>query len=100
MPYRGERQKPSNKEDAESSCAPRHEPRSGVRLHEPHGRRAPLAILSMRSPNSTPQPDAGLLVLRFGLAGILLFHGIYKATHGVAWIGGPLSKVGLPSWLA
>ena len=50
--------------------------------------------------NSTPKPDSGLLVLRMGLAGILLFHGIFKATHGVAWIAGPLSKFGLPSALA
>jgi putative oxidoreductase len=50
--------------------------------------------------NSTPKPDSGLLVLRLGLAGILLFHGIFKATHGVAWIAGPLSKYGLPSVLA
>jgi putative oxidoreductase len=54
----------------------------------------------MPVPNPTPRPDAGLLVLRLGLAAILLFHGVYKATHGVAWIGGPLGAVGLPSALA
>jgi putative oxidoreductase len=54
----------------------------------------------MRLPNPATRPDAGLLLLRFGLAGILLFHGIYKATHGVAWISGPLGAVGLPSALA
>jgi putative oxidoreductase len=54
----------------------------------------------MRLPNPTPHPDAGLLVLRWGLAVILLFHGVFKATHGVAWIGGPLSAVGLPGVLA
>jgi putative oxidoreductase len=27
-------------------------------------------------------------------------HGISKVQHGVAWIGGPLSAVGLPSYLA
>ena len=54
----------------------------------------------MRLPNPAPHPDTGLLVLRLGLAAILLFHGVYKATHGVAWIGGPLAKAGLPSWLA
>jgi putative oxidoreductase len=54
----------------------------------------------MRLPNPAPHPDTGLLFLRLGLAGILLFHGIFKATHGVAWMNGPLSAVGLPSWLS
>jgi putative oxidoreductase len=47
-----------------------------------------------------PRTDAGLLVLRLGLGTIVLFHGIYKLTHGVAWIAGPLGGVGLPAWLA
>jgi putative oxidoreductase len=46
-----------------------------------------------------PRPDAGLLVLRLGLGALLLFHGVYKVTHGVAWIAGPLSGAGLPAWL-
>jgi len=54
----------------------------------------------MRLPNPAPHPDTGLLVLRLGLAGILLFHGIFKATHGVAWMSGPLSAHGLPFALA
>jgi putative oxidoreductase len=51
-------------------------------------------------PATTPAPDAGLLILRLGLAAILLFHGIYKVTHGVGWIAGPLGRVGLPAFLA
>jgi putative oxidoreductase len=47
-----------------------------------------------------PRTDAGLLVLRLGLGTLILFHGIYKLTHGIAWIAGPLGKVGLPAWLA
>ena len=47
-----------------------------------------------------PRTDAGLLVLRLGLGTLMLFHGIYKLTHGVAWISGPLSAVGLPAWLS
>ena len=47
-----------------------------------------------------PRTDAGLLVLRLGLGTLMLFHGIYKLTHGVAWIAGPLSAVGLPAWLS
>jgi putative oxidoreductase len=46
-----------------------------------------------------PRPDAGLLVLRLGVGAILLFHGLYKVTHGVAWIAGPLGGAGLPAWL-
>ena len=44
----------------------------------------------MRLPSPAPHVDTGLLVLRLGLATILLFHGVFKLTHGVAWIGGPL----------
>ena len=44
--------------------------------------------------------DAGKLLLRLTLGGILLFHGIFKLTHGVEWIGGPLGKLGLPGFLA
>ena len=44
-------------------------------------------------------PDTGLLVLRLGLGAILLFHGIFKVTHGVAWIAGPLGQHGLPAAL-
>jgi putative oxidoreductase len=53
-------------------------------------------------PPSGPAPrvDAGLLLLRFGVGTLLLFHGIYKATHGVAWLAGPLGKAGLPASLA
>jgi len=47
-----------------------------------------------------PRPDAGLLILRLGLGTLMLFHGIYKLTHGVAWIAGPLGGVGLPAWLS
>ena len=54
----------------------------------------------MAPPGAAPRPDAGLLLLRFGVATVLLFHGIYKATHGVAWISGPLGAVGLPAWLS
>jgi putative oxidoreductase len=47
-----------------------------------------------------PRTDAGLLLLRLGLGALILFHGVYKLTHGIAWIAGPLGKVGLPAWLA
>jgi len=44
--------------------------------------------------------DFGKLLLRIMLGGILLFHGIYKVRHGVAWIGQPLARLGLPAFLA
>jgi len=47
-----------------------------------------------------PRPDVGLLVLRIAVAVIVIFHGLFKLKHGVAWIGGPLGKLGLPAWLA
>jgi putative oxidoreductase len=53
-------------------------------------------------PPSGPAPriDAGLLLLRLGVGTLLLFHGVYKITDGVAWIAGPLGGVGLPPWVA
>jgi putative oxidoreductase len=44
--------------------------------------------------------DLGKLILRLGLAAILLFHGIHKINHGVAWIKPRLAQVGLPGFLA
>jgi putative oxidoreductase len=47
-----------------------------------------------------PRTDAGLLVLRLALGTLVLFHGVFKLTHGVAWIAGPLHGAGLPAWLS
>lgn len=44
--------------------------------------------------------DLGKLLLRLTLGVVVLFHGIFKLTHGVEWIGGPLGKLGLPGFLA
>src|SRR5512146_2036707 len=44
--------------------------------------------------------DMGKLSLRMAAGGILLFHGIFKLTHGVDWIKGPLAAHGLPGFLA
>ena len=64
------------------------------------GNAYPQDISRMPTPSFKTHPDTGLLVLRLGLGAILLFHGIFKVTHGVAWIGGPLGKHGLPAYLA
>ena len=44
--------------------------------------------------------DVGKLILRLALASILLFHGIYKIFHGVAWIKPMLASIHLPTVLA
>src|SRR5919204_3990489 len=46
------------------------------------------------------QDDIGKLLLRIALGGILLFHGVFKLTHGVEWIKQPLAALGLPGFLA
>ena len=52
------------------------------------------------APLASRRTDIGLLVLRFAVAGIILFHGIYKITRGVEWIRSPLAQLGLPGMLA
>jgi putative oxidoreductase len=44
--------------------------------------------------------DAGRLILRLGLATILLFHGVYKLGYGVDWIKPLLAQFHLPTMLA
>ena len=46
------------------------------------------------------QPDAGFFVLRWAVAGLMLFHGIAKVLHGVAPIEGMLAGMGLPTFIA
>lgn len=54
----------------------------------------------MRRLRVAPNPDAGLLLLRLALGAILLFHGVFKLTHGVSWIQQPLAQLGLPGHIA
>src|ERR1700733_4510843 len=44
--------------------------------------------------------DAGLLVLRLGLGGIVLCHGIFKILHGITPVVTALHAAVLPDWLA
>jgi putative oxidoreductase len=44
--------------------------------------------------------DFGKLVLRLGVAVIVLFHGIAKVRGGVEWIAEPLAALDLPAFLA
>jgi putative oxidoreductase len=42
----------------------------------------------------------GVLLLRFTVAGLMLFHGVAKLTRGLGPIEGLLAKTGLPEWFA
>lgn len=48
----------------------------------------------------TAADDAGKLILRVVLSGLLLFHGVSKLMGGVGFITGMLTQHGLPSALA
>jgi uncharacterized membrane protein YphA (DoxX/SURF4 family) len=54
----------------------------------------------MALPNPAPRIDAGLLVLRLTIGVLLLMHGISKVQHGIAWMSGRVSAVGLPTYVA
>ena len=49
---------------------------------------------------SADRENVGKLVLRLAVAVLLLFHGVSKLRHGVAWMAGPLHAHHLPAWLA
>lgn len=44
--------------------------------------------------------NAGLLVLRLAIGGLMLFHGVDKLNHGIGWMPGALARKGLPELLA
>jgi len=44
--------------------------------------------------------DAGKLLLRLTVAGLMLFHGVNKLRKGIAWMGGLLHAHHLPAALA
>jgi putative oxidoreductase len=44
--------------------------------------------------------DAGRLVLRVMVAGLILFHGIDKILHGIGWMQGPFQSLHLPFFIA
>ncbi len=44
--------------------------------------------------------DTGILILRIAVSIVIFFHGSYKLTHGISWIEGPLSKFGIPFFIA
>jgi putative oxidoreductase len=54
----------------------------------------------MRSFNDSSSADAGKLVLRLAVGGLMLFHGVSKLLSGVGWIEQMLAGLGLPGFLA
>lgn len=54
----------------------------------------------MRFSSDIVQQRAGVLLLRFTVAGLMLFHGIAKLRYGLGPIEGLLSTAGLPVWFA
>jgi putative oxidoreductase len=54
-------------------------------------------MAAMKQP---PRVDAGLLLLRLALGAIVLFHGVFKLTHGVGWISDMLANRGLPGFVS
>lgn len=48
----------------------------------------------------THHPNAGRLLLRVLVAGLMIFHGVAKVSHGVDWIAADLATKGVPSFVA
>ena len=46
-----------------------------------------------------PVDDVGKLILRLVVAILLIFHGISKLRHGIAWMAGPLTAHRLPAFI-
>jgi putative oxidoreductase len=44
--------------------------------------------------------DIGKLILRLTVAGLILFHGINKIIHSIAWMNGPLTAAHLPHFIS
>jgi putative oxidoreductase len=54
----------------------------------------------MKFVSDVPQTPAGVLLLRFTVAGLMLFHGVSKLIGGIGPIEGLLASRGYPGWLA
>ena len=44
--------------------------------------------------------NAGLLLLRVTVGGLMLFHGVHKVQNGIGWLPTALTERGLPEFLA
>jgi putative oxidoreductase len=56
--------------------------------------------IRMRIRSDVFQQHPGVLLLRFTVAGLMLFHGVAKLRNGVEEIGSLLQAHGMPTWLA
>ena len=54
----------------------------------------------MRFASDIRSQHPGILLLRFTVGGLMLFHGVAKLMHGLGPIEGLLGKAGLPGWFA
>lgn len=54
----------------------------------------------MRLTSDIPTQRPGVLLLRFTVAGLMLFHGVAKLRNGLGGIESLLAGAGLPPWLA
>jgi putative oxidoreductase len=54
----------------------------------------------MRLTSDISSQRPGVLLLRFTVAGLMLFHGVAKLRNGLEGIESLLANVGLPTWLA
>ncbi len=59
-----------------------------------------LTEIAMRFSSDIAHQRPGVLLLRFTVAGLMLFHGIAKLRYGLGPIEGLLSSAGLPTWIA
>src|SRR4029078_2498314 len=55
------------------------------------------SIMALATP--TRSENLGKLILRVGLAVVVLFHGVFKLRNGIDWMAGPLGALGLPAFL-
>ncbi len=44
--------------------------------------------------------DTGKLIVSLTVGGLIIFHGISKIIHGIAWMSAPLAAAHLPSFVA
>ncbi len=54
----------------------------------------------MRLRSDIRHQHPGILLLRFTVSGLMLFHGVAKLRNGLGGIESLLSSVGMPTWIA
>lgn len=59
-----------------------------------------MFLLLISNRQNMKSQDLGLLVLRIGIGGLMLFHGVAKLFHGVDGIAAMLGGKGIPEFIA